>query len=86
MALVDPATNPFYRHAQRELFLARRGGRVVGRVAAIHDRLHLETHGDGAGFFGFFECEDDRGRRAGAARRGRRLAARARPRACSEAR
>jgi GNAT superfamily N-acetyltransferase len=60
VALVDPARNPFYRHAERELFLARRGGRVVGRVAAIHDRLHLETHGDGAGFFGFFECEDDR--------------------------
>lgn len=58
-ALVDPERNPFYRHAERELFLARRDGRVVGRVAAIHDRLHLETHGDGAGIFGFFECEDD---------------------------
>jgi GNAT superfamily N-acetyltransferase len=32
----------------------------VGRVAAIDDRLHLETHGDGAGFFGFFEAVDDR--------------------------
>jgi GNAT superfamily N-acetyltransferase len=58
-ALVDPARNPFYRHAERELFLARRDGRVVGRVAAIHDRLHLDKHRDGAGFFGFFECEDD---------------------------
>ncbi|MGE5125065.1 MAG: N-acetyltransferase [Betaproteobacteria bacterium] len=59
-ALVDPAKNPFYSHAERRLFLARRGGRPVGRIAAIHDRLHLETHRDGAGFFGFFECEDDR--------------------------
>ena len=59
-ALVDPVRNPFYRHAERRLFLARRGHRVVGRIAAIHDRLHLETHHDGAGFFGFFECEDDR--------------------------
>src|SRR5512140_3796274 len=58
-ALIDPAINPFYLHAERELFLARRNGRVVGRVAAIHDRLHLDKHRDGAGFFGFFECEDD---------------------------
>jgi GNAT superfamily N-acetyltransferase len=58
-ALVDPARNPFYRHAERQLFLARREGRVVGRIAAIDDRLHRDTHGDGAGFFGFFECEDD---------------------------
>lgn len=59
-ALVLPQKNPFWSHAERELFLARRGGRLVGRVAAIHDRLHLDTHRDGAGFFGFFECEDDR--------------------------
>jgi hypothetical protein len=59
-AVLDPAKNPFWEHASRELFLARCGGRVVGRVAAIDDRLHLETHGDGAGFFGFFESVDDR--------------------------
>ena len=57
--LVDPAKNPFYEHAARELFLARRGGRVVGRIAAIDDRLHREVHGDNTGFFGFFECVDD---------------------------
>ena len=32
---------------------------MVGRIAAIHDRLHEATHRDGAGFFGFFESEDD---------------------------
>ncbi len=58
-ALLDPAVNPFFRHAERELFLARCDGRVVGRVAAIHDRFHGEVHGDGAGFFGFFESVHD---------------------------
>jgi GNAT superfamily N-acetyltransferase len=58
-AVLEPARNPFFEHAERRLFLARRGGRVVGRVAAIHDRLHEETHGDRVGFFGFFESEDD---------------------------
>ena len=57
--VLDPARNPFFDHAERQLFLARRRGRVVGRVAAIHDRLHNETHADHAGFFGFFETVDD---------------------------
>jgi GNAT superfamily N-acetyltransferase len=58
-AALDPARNPFFDHAERQLFLASRGGRVVGRIAAIHDRLHNETHGDRVGFFGFFESVDD---------------------------
>jgi GNAT superfamily N-acetyltransferase len=58
-AVLDPARNPFFDHAERELFLARRGGRVVGRIAAIHDRLHEATHRDRVGFFGFFESVDD---------------------------
>ncbi|MCM2254062.1 MAG: N-acetyltransferase [Vicinamibacteria bacterium] len=57
--LVDPRRNPFYEHADLELFLARRGRRVVGRVGAIVNRRHNEVHADRVGFFGFFECEDD---------------------------
>ncbi len=57
--LVDASRNPFYEHAERELILARRDGRVVGRIAAIDDRLHREVHGDRVGFFGFFDCIDD---------------------------
>ena len=53
--------HPFYADgaAERELFLAWRGSRVVGRIAAILNRAHNAFHGDKAGFFGFFECEDD---------------------------
>ena len=58
-AVLDPARNPLFDHADRQLFVARRGGRVVGRVAAIHDRLHEKTHSDRVGFFGFFESVDD---------------------------
>src|SRR4051812_29868271 len=50
--------NPFFAHAEVELLLAWRGDRVVGRIAAIDDRLHHETHGDGAAMFGFFESAD----------------------------
>ncbi|MDQ4107044.1 MAG: GNAT family N-acetyltransferase [Actinomycetota bacterium] len=54
----DPGKNPFYEHARVDLFLAHRAGEVVGRVAAIDDDNHNETHGDNLAFFGFFEAED----------------------------
>lgn len=57
--LVDEDKNPFYKHAQRRLFLAERDGRVVGRVGAIVDSEHNNIHEDRTGFFGFFECEND---------------------------
>lgn len=56
---LDDRKNPFYRDAVRQLFVAERDGRVVGRVAAIENRGHNRHHGDRTGFFGFFECEND---------------------------
>ena len=54
----DPRKNPFYEHARVNLYLAERDGEVVGRVAAIDDDNHNETHGDNLLFFGFFEAKD----------------------------
>jgi hypothetical protein len=51
--------HPFHRYAQTRYFLASRAGAVVGRVAAILNRRYNEFHGVAAGFFGWFECEDD---------------------------
>jgi len=51
--------NPFFEHAEAAYFLARRERRVVGRIAAIHNRLHNEFHADRVGFFGWFETVDD---------------------------
>ncbi len=53
--LLDPRRNPFFDHADAAYFLAERDGAVVGRIAAISNRLHNEVHGDRVGFFGFFE-------------------------------
>lgn len=52
-------TNPLFEHAEMALWVATRGGRDVGRIAAIVDRNHIAKHHDGAGFWGFFECIDD---------------------------
>jgi GNAT superfamily N-acetyltransferase len=51
--------NPFYKTADRQLFLALRDGKPVGRIAAIENRAHNAFHDDSVGFFGFFECRDD---------------------------
>src|SRR6266542_1543792 len=53
-----PSKNPFFAHADVQLFLAWHGNRLAGRIAAIDDRLHNETHGDNLAMFGFFEAED----------------------------
>jgi GNAT superfamily N-acetyltransferase len=51
------ASNPFLVHARMRLWLALRDGRVVGRIAAIDDRRHNETHGQPVTWFGFFESD-----------------------------
>lgn len=56
---LDARRNPFYRDADRALFVAERDGRLVGRVAAIENRSHNRHHGDRVGFFGFFDCAND---------------------------
>src|SRR6266851_2421015 len=61
---LTPKKNPFFAHADVELLLAGRGGTIVGRIAAIDDRLHNETHHDNAAMFGFFEAEDAEASRA----------------------
>jgi len=57
--LIDTKKNPFYLNADIELFLARKNGKVVGRIAAIEDRRFNEYHDNKVGFFGFFECIND---------------------------
>ena len=57
--LLDKAKHPYYKDAETELFLARQNGRTVGRIAAIFDKAHNRTHGEAAGFFGFYESIND---------------------------
>jgi GNAT superfamily N-acetyltransferase len=60
VAKVFSKKNPFFEHAEIQLFVARRGDADVGRIAAIVDRAHNDFHGEKTGFFGFFESIDDR--------------------------
>jgi hypothetical protein len=51
--------NPYFTHGEAEYFLARRDGRVVGRITAQVDHAFNEFHGSRWGMFGFLELEDD---------------------------
>ena len=51
--------NPLFEHAEVKAWVARRGGRPLGRITAQIDRLQQETQGNQAGSFGMLEAEDD---------------------------
>lgn len=58
--LFDKKKYPFWEHAEREMFLVYRNKEIVGRVCAIVDYNFIEFWNEKTGYFGFFECEDDK--------------------------
>ena len=58
-AFLDRRKNPFFGHADVELFLAWRDGEPVGRISAHVDHHFNEFQGNDWGLFGFFESEHD---------------------------
>ena len=56
---VDPKHNPFFDHAQVQLFLAYKGREVVGRISAHIDHNLNAFQDNRWGLFGFFDAEDD---------------------------
>lgn len=58
-AFLSRRFNAFFRHGEARCFLARRGGRVVGRISAHVDGAFNAYHGTRWGWFGFVEFEDD---------------------------
>jgi len=64
LELVDPDKNPFFGHADAQLFIAYRDGKPVGRISAHIDHLALDMppeqgFGPGTGNFGYFDAEDE---------------------------
>lgn len=56
---LDKRKNPFFKHAEVVFYLAKKHGKVVGRIAGIVNRNHIEFQKEKVGFFGFFECVED---------------------------
>jgi GNAT superfamily N-acetyltransferase len=57
--LLSPGKNPFWEHAEAQLWMARSGGQTVGRIGAIKNDMHNKEHRDRVGFYGFFESVND---------------------------
>jgi hypothetical protein len=61
--LITPGKNPFFEHAEAQLFLAERGGTVVGRISASRDKLWTAMPADkgggaDSGNWGYLDAED----------------------------
>ena len=55
----SPKKNPLFQHVEVQFFLARRAGKVVGRISAQIDKAYLERYQDSTGHIGSIVAEDD---------------------------
>jgi hypothetical protein len=56
---LDQRDNPAWEYMDGQYFIARRGDRPVGTIAALINHRHNAHHGERIGFFGHFEVYDD---------------------------
>jgi len=56
---LDEKKNPLYTHSKIKMWVARKNGNIVGRIAGMTNENHNKFHEDKTGFFGFFECIND---------------------------
>jgi GNAT superfamily N-acetyltransferase len=55
MQFFNPKKNPFYKHADIALFIAKKDGKSAGTIAAIVNHNHNKFYKEKVGFFGCFE-------------------------------
>ena len=58
-AFLNRNKHPFYQHGDAAAFLARRHGKIVGRIMASDDPNYNALHQTQVGCFGLFDCIDD---------------------------
>ncbi|MBI4816017.1 MAG: N-acetyltransferase [Deltaproteobacteria bacterium] len=59
MAYLDPGHNPAFKDLEVRAMVAKKAGKVVGRITAHLDHAYDRIHETRAGWFGFFESIDD---------------------------
>lgn len=58
--LFDKKQEPFFKFGEVKYYLAYKDGKAVGRIACIVNNKHNKLHNEKTGFFGFFDCIDDK--------------------------
>jgi len=56
---LDQKKHPFFDHGTAALFLARSGGKIVGRIMVSDDPNYNTFHQSNVGCFGLFDCVND---------------------------
>jgi ribosomal protein S18 acetylase RimI-like enzyme len=56
---LDQKKHPFFEHGAAALFLARSGGKILGRIMASDDPNYNAFHQSNVGCFGLFDCVND---------------------------
>jgi len=56
---LDRKRQPFYKHGDARLFLAKRNGEIVGRIMASDDPNYNSLHQSNIACFGLFDCIDN---------------------------
>jgi GNAT superfamily N-acetyltransferase len=57
--MLDPKKHPFYEHSEAEFFVARKDGKMVGRIGAIENKPFNTYHNTHQAQFYFFESIRD---------------------------
>lgn len=57
---LDPKRNPAFEYSEAALWLARKDGKIVGRIAGIISRSYIEKWGNRYARFGWIDFIDDR--------------------------
>jgi GNAT superfamily N-acetyltransferase len=57
--MLEPKKYPFHKYGEAKYFLAKKDGKIVGRIAAINNRNYNKHHKSQVGFFGFFDFIED---------------------------
>lgn len=59
--MLTPGKHPSHKHIEFRLFMAQeKSGRILGRIAAIYNQNHIAFIKSNDGFFGFFDCVNDK--------------------------
>lgn len=58
LAQFNPKKNPLLDHCEYQLFILKKDGKPIGRIAAFIDNLAVDYWGEKIGLFGYYECPD----------------------------
>lgn len=51
--------HPFYANGEVKNWIAKKDGKLIGRISAVYNHAHNKYHEEQRGFFGFFEAAND---------------------------